>query len=216
MASWNCIRIVPALACCLRAPNHYLNQCWLVVHRSLSNKLQRNFNQNAKISMQEYVFCKMSSILLKCQCGNNCVAHMPVSMHWQGMEWCYSYTKSGQLLWVTQRHVSIITLRPRQHGRHFADYTFKRIFLNENAIFWNKIALKFVPKGPINNIPALVQIMAWRRPGDKPLSEAMMVSLLTHICATRPQWVIWHGICIISPWCPTICIFCIRPMSEGS
>ena len=38
-------------------------------------------------------------------------------------------------------------------------------------------------------IPALVQIMAWRRPGDKPLSEPMMVSLLTHICVTRPQWV---------------------------
>ena len=31
--------------------------------------------------------------------------------------------------------------------------------------------------------------MAWRRPGDKPLSEPMMVSLLTHICVARPQWV---------------------------
>ena len=48
---------------------------------------------------------------------------------------------------------------------------------------------KFVPKGPINNIPVLVQIMAWRRISDKPLSEPMMVSLLTHICAIRPQWV---------------------------
>ena len=38
-------------------------------------------------------------------------------------------------------------------------------------------------------MPALVQIMAWRRPGDKPLSEPMMVSLPTHICVTRPQWV---------------------------
>ena len=28
-----------------------------------------------------------------------------------------------------------------------------------------------------------------RRPGDKPLSEPMMVSLLTHICVTRPRWV---------------------------
>ena len=82
----------------------------------------------------------------------------------------------------------INTLGPRQHGRHFADDTFKRIFLNENVIISIKISLKFVPKGPINNIPALVQIMAWRRPGDKPLSEAaMMVSLLTHICVTRPQ-----------------------------
>ena len=51
------------------------------------------------------------------------------------------------------------------------------------------MSMKFVPKGPINNIPALVQIMAWRRPGDKPLSEPMMVSLATHICVTRPQWV---------------------------
>ena len=31
--------------------------------------------------------------------------------------------------------------------------------------------------------------MAWCRPGDKPLSEAMMVSVLTHICVARPQWV---------------------------
>ena len=37
-----------------------------------------------------------------------------------------------------------------------------------------QISLKFVPKGPINNIPELVQIMAWRRTGDKPLSETMM------------------------------------------
>ena len=81
------------------------------------------------------------------------------------------------------------TLRPRQNGCHFADDTFKRIFLNENVIISTKISLKSVPKGPINNIPALVQIMAWRRPGDKPLSEAMMVRLLTHICVARPQWI---------------------------
>ena len=87
------------------------------------------------------------------------------------------------------QQVRVHTLRPRQNGRHFADDTFKRIFMNENIRIPINISLKFVPKGPINNIPALVQIMAWRRPGDKPLSEAMMVSLLTHICVTRPQWV---------------------------
>ena len=81
------------------------------------------------------------------------------------------------------------TLRPRQNGRHFADDTFKRIFLNENVRISITISLKFVSGGPINNIPALVQIMAWCRPGDKPLSEPMMVSSLTHICVTRPQWV---------------------------
>ena len=40
--------------------------------------------------------------------------------------------------------------------------------------FRKKKSLKFVPKGPINNTPALVQIMAWPRTGDKPLSEPMM------------------------------------------
>ena len=79
------------------------------------------------------------------------------------------------------------TLRPRQNGRHFPDDTFNCIFLNENVRIANDISLKFVPQGQINNIPALVQIMARRRPGDKPLSETMMVSLLTHICITRPQ-----------------------------
>ena len=81
------------------------------------------------------------------------------------------------------------TLRPRQNGRHFADAIFKCIFLNENIWISIQISLKFVPRGSVNNIPALVQIMTCRRPGDKPLSELMMASLLTHICVTRPQWV---------------------------
>ena len=84
------------------------------------------------------------------------------------------------------------TLRPRKNGRHFADGIFKCIFLNENVWISIKISLKFVPKGPINNIPALVQIMAWRRPGDKPISEPMMVNLPTHICVSRSQWVKLH------------------------
>ena len=44
----------------------------------------------------------------------------------------------------------------------------------------------------INNIPAFVQIKARHQPGDKPLSEPMMIILLTHICITQPQWVQWH------------------------
>ena len=47
----------------------------------------------------------------------------------------------------------------------------------------------------MNNIPALVQIMAWRRPGDKPLSEPMMVNLLTHICVAWPRRV--KHICLL-------------------
>ena len=97
----------------------------------------------------------------------------------------------GILYMINWRHyLSLIsTLRPRQNGCHFADDTFMRIFLKENVTILIRISLKFVPKSPIDSIPALFQIMAWRRPGDKPFSEAMMVNLLMHICVTRPQWV---------------------------
>ena len=61
---------------------------------------------------------------------------------------------------------------------------------------WLRFHWSLFPRISINNIPALVQIMAWRQPGDKPLSEPIMVILLKHICLTRPQWVnvyiVWH------------------------
>ena len=72
------------------------------------------------------------------------------------------------------------TLRPRRNEQHFADDIFKRIFFNENVCILIKISLKFVLKGQINNIPALVQIMVWRRWGDKPLSEPMVVTQYIH------------------------------------
>ena len=59
-------------------------------------------------------------------------------------------------------------------------------FFNENGWISIKNSQKFIHKGLISNIPAFVQIMAWRRPVNKPLSEP---SLLMHICVTRPQWV---------------------------
>ena len=82
----------------------------------------------------------------------------------------------------------IITLRPRQDVGHFPDDVFKCIFLNKNAWISIKISLRFVPKGQINNFPALIQIMACRRHSDNPLSEPMIVKLPTHICVTRLQW----------------------------
>ena len=70
-----------------------------------------------------------------------------------------------------------ITLRPRQDGRHFTNEDFKCIFLNENVWISIDISLKLIHKGPIDNIPVLVQIMAWCQPGTKPISEPMMVWL---------------------------------------
>ena len=99
---------------------------------------------------------------------------------------------------ITRPHW-VNTLRSRQHGCHFADDTFKRTFLNENVRIPIKNSLKFVHKGPINNIPALAQIMAWQQSGDKPLSEPTVAKLPTHICITRPQWVNSQKTSYISP-----------------
>ena len=52
---------------------------------------------------------------------------------------------------------------------------FRCIFLNENDRIPIRISLKYVSRSPIDNKPALVQVMAWRRTGDEPLSEPMLI-----------------------------------------
>ena len=64
---------------------------------------------------------------------------------------------------ILSRPKCVNTLRPRQNGRHFPDDIFEWIIWNENAWISINISLKFVPRGPINNIPTLIQVMAWRR-----------------------------------------------------
>ena len=105
-------------------------------------------------------------------------------------QWCYPCLSCRKRLFISS---TIWTLT--HWGRNKIATIFQTSFFN--ACCWMKmyqfgfvkISLKLVPRGLINNIPELVQIMAWRRPGDKPLSEPMMVSLPTHICVSRPQWV---------------------------
>ena len=88
-----------------------------------------------------------------------------------------SCTRGRQLVSIqieTLPENMINTLRLRQDGRYLADNIFKCIFLNENVWISNKISLTFVPEVPIYHKPSLIQIMAWRLTGDKPLSESMM------------------------------------------
>ena len=54
------------------------------------------------------------------------------------------------------------------------DDIFKCIFLNENNKIQIPISLKFIPRSPMANKTALVQVTAWHRIGDKPLPELMM------------------------------------------
>ena len=91
-------------------------------------------------------------------------------------EWCDIWNTAPYSTVITTLTVltALNTLRPRQNGRLFADL-FKCVSLNENLWILNKIWLKYVPWGLIDNMAAWVQIMAWRRTGDKPLSEPMLV-----------------------------------------
>ena len=100
------------------------------------------------------------------------------------LPWC-------QLLW------KLITLQLRQNGRHFPDAIFTCILVNDKFCILIAAWLEFVPKIPINNIPALVQIMALRRQATGNYLNQCWPGLLTHICVTRPHWVnqdpfTWH------------------------
>ena len=69
----------------------------------------------------------------------------------------------------------INTLRPRQNGRQFPRFHWT-LFLS--------------PKSPIDNKSSLVQIMAWRQIGNKPLPEPVMTHFNdAYMCVTRPRWV---------------------------
>ena len=57
----------------------------------------------------------------------------------------------------------------------FADDIFKCISMNEKCCISIWISLKIVPKGPIDNTWALVQVMAWIQIDDKPLTESMLI-----------------------------------------
>ena len=70
---------------------------------------------------------------------------------------------------VTLLSTKALNLRSGQNGQHFPEDIFKCTFCNGNVSTSKTIWLKFVLKGPVNNIPSLVQMMAWRWPGDKPL-----------------------------------------------
>ena len=56
-----------------------------------------------------------------------------------------------------------------QNGCHFADDSF-----NEKFCISIQISLRYIGKSPTDNKAALVQVMAWRWTGDKPLSEPML------------------------------------------
>ena len=113
-------------------------------------------------------------------------------MHWRLLIWQVSCDKvvTARAVWYLFGPVMHACISLTHWSRDkMSQNIFKCIFLNENVWISLKISLKFIPMVRNNTIPALVLKMAWCWPGNKPLSKPVMVSLLKHICVTRPQWV---------------------------
>ena len=107
---------------------------------------------------------------------------------WLYFDYCFGEVCSGDLIdtqsvlvvtacsSVPSRCQAINSSPHGQNGCHFANDIFRCIFVNGKFCILIKISQKFIPKCQIDN-PALVQIMAWRQIGNKPLSEPMLTHL---------------------------------------
>ena len=101
-------------------------------------------------------------------------------------QYCNYWCPGDQLIrcqqsWFLQADIALVyyfnTLRPRQNGRQFPDDFFKCIFFSCMIMFNFDFPEVFAE--------------VCSQESAKPLCEPMMVSLLTHICVTEPQWVNW-------------------------
>ena len=101
-------------------------------------------------------------------------------LNWIGIDTRGKSLKYRGAICINTWRLALNSSSPGQNGLHFANNIFRCIFFNEKVWILIKLSLKSIPKGQNNNTPALVQIMAWRRPGDQPLSESMMFRSLTH------------------------------------
>ena len=122
-----------------------------------------------------------SHILQGCFTDTGAIVWLPPQYQWsnpEGYGWNidqYLSTTKHNKTWTIHIILGMYyvnTLRSRQNWCHFTNgiFIFRGIFLNENVWILIQIALKFVARGPINNISSLVQKMARCRPGNKPLS----------------------------------------------
>ena len=129
----------------LDVPRHALK--WLL---QFLHSLEKRYRTNLWL---DFIWC---SDQVCCYCEHSELKTTCINVHLKG-----NFAILMKFSKMTAAEV-VNTLRLRQNGRHFTDDIFKCILLNEDEWISTKISLKFVPKGPINNIPALVHIIAWR------------------------------------------------------
>ena len=80
----------------------------------------------------------------------------------------------GPAVSISYQYTMINSSPPGQNDCNIADDIYKHMFMNEKFCVLIEISPKFVPKDPVDNKSALVQVMAWHRTGDKPLAETIL------------------------------------------
>ena len=206
--------LAQVMACCLAAPSHYLNQCWLLISKIQLHSCDGNFTINTSVINAKI---NMKITHLKCHWnlqGAYELTHWPLgdfndilspknkqfnkqlSCHTFETPWrpCDVSVMKGHhvpFYWrVIPTVKDINSLRPRKKGHNFAKGIFKSIFLNETLWISINISLIFVPKS--------VQLTMWHYWFRQWLGAENATShclnrwwprLVTHICVTRSQWV---------------------------
>ena len=84
--------LAQVMACCLTAPRHYLNQCWIIADWTFKNKILLNFNQNTQVVFQKSafetavweLFCSGLSVLI-IMCEHVCLKCVLVEEHFDSL-----------------------------------------------------------------------------------------------------------------------------------
>ena len=122
-------------------------------------------------------------------CGCTYEVYFPTDAFWIPMQY-KMFTSIGipiiKMSWPSDRYqLHIHTLFKLSDNIH-VPYSIYNILQFMSPFSY---AFSWIKKKNRLRFPALFQIIAWRQSGDKPLSESMVISLLTLICVTRPHWV---------------------------
>ena len=145
---------------------------------TLVDRLQWHFNRISYIFTHEHAF---KHVLWKLAT----VSSRPQYAAWFIIR--NTQTKCIYPLSLVTLETYVDILRLRQNGRYCADDIFNHIFMNEKCFIFINISSKFVPRGSVNNIPVLVQMIAWCRQVTSHYLNPWYPSLLMHTCVTRPQ-----------------------------
>ena len=92
--------------------------------------------------------------------------------------WLWMTPPLARLDLLCHGNININALKPEQNGRHFCRNNFQMRYLRERYFLLIHISLKFVPRCPIDNMSALVQVMACHMLSAKPLPEAVMTQFI--------------------------------------